>query len=656
MNGNHLIENHNNNENYEMNHLNNNENNLNNNENNHCSTPISSEDSFLKNNNHINTTNTTTNELTINISSSPLNGNHILNNNNISNNGNLNNLFTDKEEDLEIMEMATNNNNLNNNNEITNIDIHYYLLQKLNVKYPYIATEILTSTLGQYHILPLIMLPKLEIINTNGTSMDYNDYNNRFSIPNLEGGQNGKFIKNDKLNYLKKKLFSFLDKKPLNSFLVKCFVRVVIAMMKIPHLTSIVMDYIYEMNNNNFENESIILKMVNHIDLSDEISELLLMCLLYEDEEEITTIDGNDNEENKLLNIYLIPDELQKIKNLENLKLKKNIISKLCNLQSESNFSRSVTFILTTIIQYRKPITKKPPIIVEYIINREQLELIVKNTLNIVSNASSFVDNMNFIMNLILYISNNSSKLFHEDNFENIDWKAILVIVMKYLNDFVHLLNDKVAEEVLRKDNSIIYVEQVDVFNDDKAVPPLGIYRLKVIELFVILFKHFDILNVILDFELSSKLLKCEILKELIRLFFQYQSSLLHQMIIRLFIQILEDSTLQEFCNLFLFDYHFVDKLIEVHEKNQMLLKVKKFNASVSGFITNLGKIIGDKNLEPLQSNIKWQQFYQFCFDRTFLERVYRIGNNEQNITVPRSELRRVQEVKEYWRSHLQLK
>ncbi|EFC48087.1 predicted protein [Naegleria gruberi] len=654
-------------------------------------------------------------------------------------------------------------NQISNNQSLIG-DQRDYLLQKLNFKYPFIATEILISTIGQYHILPLIMINNnLQSSNNNlnnstsplssATSNNNNNNNNN----QLKSNSNNDLTSNhstsprstfkSNLNgeVIRRKLFSFIyQTKPLNSFQVKCFVRVIIAMMKIPHLTHLVMDYIYQENslssltfttsttsisssngtstssnsssnsssNNSSTNgtssgtsssatatvngssggstavgsttttmvaSSHILQMLKHIDSSDEISELLLMCLLYEDEEienSFSIIPSGNIIQDSFLQILNQTDESQIHKNNQVLKLKQMIIQQLCSLQCEQNYSRSVTFILTTIIQYRKPTTKKPPTIVQYILNRKQMELIIENTLKITSNSPSFVDNMNFIMNLILYISNNSQRLFIlEDSISNIDWKMVLILVIEKIQVFVKLLNDESAREILKKDPTIIYVEQYhplqsmlidkkrgQLLSVDRAIeclnfnplisfPPLGIYRLKIIELFVILFKHLESLDNIYstnERSLSQIILNCDILEELIRLLFQYQSSLLHQMITRLLLDILEQN-IEPFFEALFTKYNIVDKILKAHDLNQQLQREQRFSLAISGYLTVFGQIIGDKQLALLQENEKWLEFYQYASDRTFIEKVFRIGSVESHQSLPQGELQRLKDLEEFW-------
>jgi len=666
----------------------------------------------------------------------------------------------------------------------------FLLNEILNEKYPRKATEILTSTIGTFHILPLIMMNQQQTQQQQHGSSSSNMLTTAAAATGLNGGTNTltttngaqssslarsnsmtltsstmtdsmstpRSIYRNNMNSesIRRKLFSFIyqNKQQLNALLVKCFVRVIIAMMKIPHLTHLVMDYIYQphelniftnclppstsctnilpSNSSNSSNPSstslvdpsqlsnplesqngtsttiatssssssystthIILQMLNHIDTSDEISELLLMCLLYEDEDNdgtITAPSGNTINDS-FITILNQLDEQQVNKNRDVLKLKQKIIQRLCCLQCEQSYSRSVTFILTTIIQYRKPVTKKPPTIVQYILNRKQMELIVGNTLLITSNSPSFVDNMNFIMNLILFIANNSTKLFNTGEVEmnSIDWKTVLVLIVENLVGFVALLGDDKAREILKQDSTIIYVEQyhplqallvdkkknvrkrtviaetsdgtTNVVEEPKineeiiSYPPLGIYRLKIIELFVILFKHIDILNSIYmtakcgEETLSDIILNCDILSELIRLLFQYQSSLLHQMITRLLLDIIEGQMSPFFDALFL-KYNLADKLLEIHEINQTLQKEQRNSLAISGFLTVLGQIIGEKQLTILQNNEKWMKFFQYTSDRSFIEKVYRVGNEQQQ-ALPSGEEQRLDMLREYWDKNL---
>nr|CAG4719122.1 unnamed protein product [Naegleria fowleri] len=907
------------------------------------------------------------------------------------------------EEGDSIQSSSNNGTSTTTSNNLPFSDKREYLLQKLNYKYPFVATEILISTIGQFHILPLIMLPysyqtdqgdgaingqhsftprkasshsilgnsiienghnntssstttnTTTITNTTNTSssnnnninistnstnhvpsrVDYNEdaqqqFNNGVtnlstpsSVPSTHlqvtnkdmdpclsiSSSSSSFYNNHHRNMtslnsrvallnselIRRKLFSFIYReKPLNAFQVKCFVRVIIAMMKIPHLTHLVMDYIYaphdiqeftsilnekeeeettrsirnnfnsnnfnsnnSNSNNNFNNSNsnnsnnsntttsthIILQMLKHIDSSDEISELLLMCLLYEDEDNdptqtlLQTPPSGNLIQDSFLNILNQHDEVAMTKNLQVLKLKQEIIQQLCSLQCEQNFSRSVSFILTTIIQYRKPMTRKPPAIVQYILNRKQMELMIDNTLKITSNSPSFVDNMNFIMNLLFYIATNSQRLFssqpplqsslsqsswtnsqqtsittflngtssstssnihHNNNNTNntnntntnttntntntnnnsnnnsntqqqtthhslntanmildesgIDWRLVLVLVVERISTFVSLLKDDRARDILKKDPTIIYVEQYHPMHallidrkknrkinssnsggsnssnsssnnnnsnpigggggnnssssnnsnsgslgggdgeetqesgsksiEDLSFPPLGIYRLKIIELFVMLFKQLEVLSSIYDGflkqhistvssspplvppplssssetspsnhctkSLSQIILESDVLEELIRLVFQYQSSLLHHMIVRLLLDIIE-GLVDPFVDALFTKYKLADKLLQVHEMNQRLQKEQRTSLAISGFLTVMGQVIGDKQLSVLANNAKWLNFQQYASDRTFIERIYRVGSQEVQ-SLPAGEEKRLQELRLNWR------
>src|SRR3989338_4891591 len=119
-------------------------------------------------------------------------------------------------------------------------------------------------------------------------------------------------------------------------------------------------------------------------------------------------------------------------------------------------------------------------------------------------------------------------------------------------------------------------------------------------------------------------------------------------MITRLLLDIIEQN-IEPFFEALFTKYNLVDKILEAHDVNQQLQREQRSSLAISGYLTILGQTIGDKGLTMLQDNAKWLDFYQYASDRTFIEKIFRIGSIESHQSLPQGELQRLKNLEDFW-------
>jgi len=107
---------------------------------------------------------------------------------------------------------------------------------------------------------------------------------------------------------------------------------------------------------------------------------------------------------------------------------------------------------------------------------------------------------------------------------------ASMQVVMQSLTKFVDLLKNPQGLQAVTIPSGTVN-------------PPLGVYRLKIIEFFVILFKHFEELTQVhSDLNFKGPMIECGFLPTVVELFFNYPSNnILHNLVSHIVMCIIEN-------------------------------------------------------------------------------------------------------------------
>jgi hypothetical protein len=475
------------------------------------------------------------------------------------------------------------------------------MLLKLRLKYPTLCSEILCSNLGHKYILPQIFDDKL--FSSIMTSLSTSTEDASPSTPSQPVATS---------KDIQDLLFGFVNQEVLPLHLVRPFIQLMIHMIKVnSDITCKFMEFLYKHNNGH-----ILKQFVKHVQCTDDICELLLLCLLYyqknsdDDDYGIVITDGDDD---------LNEEEQQQ------LMVKYEIIEMLYKLITDVDYSENVSAILSTIVTL-------PPdsILYSYLINRKE------SVLNMVDK--------------LLVLAQNKDVQAQSVCAEVVDFFCTLVLHSHSSDMSLKAIISKLPEL------SRLLVRETDdvhgAIDDTVAPPPLGILRLKLVELFVILFKHYLVLTGPIQFvrerrareimgddfipnieptfdtDLARMLCSSNVLSHCIYLFFRYHNhSILHNLVTHLITCLLENG-LSPFISILLDEAQLIQRVLDAFDRNQQYLMRTSVTLGFMGHLSIVGACVDDHitisgSLEP-----EWLKFRSYLEKKQFLECEYRHGGS----------------------------
>ena len=197
---------------------------------------------------------------------------------------------------------------------------------------------------------------------------------------------------------------------------------------------------------------------------------------------------------------------------------------------------------------------------------------------------------------------------------------------------------------------------------DDMVRPrALGVFRLKLVELFVILFKHYPVLTGPVEFvksrgmemteeqrllhqqkqqqfqqrelsydnDLADMLIQSCVLQHCSWLFFRYQNhNILHNLVTHL-ITCLLDNGLKPFTDILLGECELVYRILEAFDRNRHYIKCTRVSLGFMGHLSIIAACVDenvDMSLEPVDVQGRWGRFRIYLEQKHFLECEYRHG------------------------------
>ncbi len=157
------------------------------------------------------------------------------------------------------------------------------------------------------------------------------------------------------------------------------------------------MNYVYS------ENGKVLKALAHQINATEEMCEIILMCLLFRPSED----DSDDEDKNAS------DDPLSKIK--------EEIIDLFIALLNNPTYCESVSAVISTIIMLQRP---SP--LVQLLLTQQRVKKIVEQTIASAADIDIFSEGIEFMGTLILH--------GHESDI------AAVEIIFQHLNDLVHLL------------------------------------------------------------------------------------------------------------------------------------------------------------------------------------------------------------------------
>lgn len=449
------------------------------------------------------------------------------------------------------------------------------VIEKITYKYPHIACEILESVVGKTYILPKVVETQAQQISRQAD------------------------MELDKQQSHMDHLFSFIEQvTPLPQHLARHFIKLVITMIKIPSLTSKIMSYIYS------DEGRMIKCLVKHVSTTDEICELLLMCLLYEredadDDDDGASSDDSDSDNNTATtNSYI--NSISEI-NTSDWAIKQSILSVLISLLLTEQYCENVAAIISTILTLARP-----SMLINELLKKETISQIIDNLIACANSTEVFSEGMEFLGTLIIHSQQGDDSV---------------KVLFNNLHRFVDLLDNPVPQDPIQT-------------TWGKLETPLGVCRLKIIEFFVIVFKHYkELVQIHPNIDIKGRLRDCGVLRACVDLFFKFEkNNILHNLVTHIITCVLENGY-TEFIKILLNEQtNLARRIVEAYQRSKQVQRTERQSLGYMGHITIIENFLNNLESEEYKQKLLsvegWGQITEELREKHFIECIYRHGGN----------------------------